>query len=133
MPSPGFLKRQMTVQEAIPKNGSILYSGTIVADIGPSGASETIPGSSGAVLSFDKAQIIADAEVVSISSDALKAVSGRVVGFGKKLGTILADNATIIADTNTLIVQLFAGSIGAVAQPTATILTGSIVAQVRGV
>lgn len=129
MPSPGYLKAQVTVVDSIAgksKTGTLVYEGTIVAV----GTSATIVG--GAVLKTNKLQLLDQVGIVSVKEATGSIVSGKVIDFGKHLGTLTGTAiGTVVADTNFVIVQLaqpFSGTIPGESQPAAgTSLTGVVI------
>ncbi len=58
-----------------------------------------------------------------------------MIGFGKSLGTLTGTGVgTQVADSNTVLVQLFGGTVGGVSQPAAgSIIKGTVLAQVQGI
>jgi hypothetical protein len=146
MPSPGFIKRQIIVQDNIPESGSILYESTIISVQPPAGMVGAVPTTStivgGAILKTNRLSEYDNIGItgVAASEGTIVATIGRVLGFGKALGSLIGTNyGTVVADSNTVLVQLYvAGTLGATGQaneqpPAGATLIGSILALETGV
>lgn len=113
MPSPGFAIHQQTAIESnLPVVGTLFtdmyytippaggYGGTVFG---------TVTGSViGAVVTLNKIGIIDQVGIVGFSELTGSINSARVIGWGKGLGSLVGtqSGATIIADTNTVFVEL---------------------------
>lgn len=131
MARPGFVHMQSVLQDNIPRTGTMIYEGTILSI--NNAQTSTIIG--GAVLKANKLTQLDAVGIVGVSEDTGSITGARVVGFGKSLGTLTGTGVgTQVADSNTILVQLFAGTIGAVSQPAAgATIRGTVLAQVQGV
>jgi hypothetical protein len=132
MARPGFIRTQSVLQDNIPRSGTIVYEGTILS-INNNAETATIIG--GAVLKTNKLTQLDAVGIIGVSEDTGSITGARVVGFGKSLGTLTGTGVgTQVADSNTILVQLFAGTVGGVSQPVAgSTIRGTVLAQVQGV
>jgi hypothetical protein len=131
MARPGFIRTQSVLQDNIPRSGTIVYEGTIISINNVETA--TIIG--GAVLKTNKLTQLEAVGIIGVSEDTGSITGARVVGFGKSLGTLTGTGVgTQVADSNTILVQLFAGTVGGVSQPAAgSTIRGTVLAQLQGV
>jgi hypothetical protein len=131
MARPGFIRTQSVLQDNIPRSGTIVYEGTILSINNAQTA--TIIG--GAVLKTNKLTQLDAVGIVGVSEDTGSITGARVVAFGKSLGTLTGTGVgTQVADSNTILVQLFAGTVGGVSQPAAgSTIRGTVLAQLQGV
>jgi hypothetical protein len=131
MARPGYIHTQSVLQDNIPRTGTVIYEGTILSVNGSQTA--TIVG--GAVLKANKLTQLEAVGIIGVSEDTGSITGARVVGFGKSLGTLTGTGVgTQVADSNTILVQLFAGTVGGVSQPAAgSTIRGTVLAQVQGV
>ena len=131
MARPGYVHAQSVLQDNIPRTGTVIYEGTILSI--NSAQTSTIIG--GAVLKANRLTELDAVGIIGVSEDTGSITGARVVGFGKSLGTLTGTGVgTQVADSNTILVQLFAGTIGAASQPAAgSTIRGTVLAQVQGV
>ena len=118
MPAPGYnLVGRITAIETLPSGGS-QPTGSIFTDMyytippagGPGGTVfGTVTGSVVAsVIQGHAVAVIASAQVVGFSQDVSTIVGARILGVGKGLGSLIGTTgSTIIADTNTMLVQMY--------------------------
>lgn len=131
MARPGFIKGQAVLQDNIPRTGTLIYEGTILSINNVQ--TSTIVG--GAVLKTNKLTQLESVGIIGVSEDTGSITGARVVGFGRGLGTLTGTGVgTLVADSNTVLVQLFAGTIGAASQPAAgSQIRGTVLAIIQGV
>jgi hypothetical protein len=131
MARPGFIRTQSVLQDNIPRSGTIVYEGTILSINNVETA--TIIG--GTVLKSNKLSQLDAVGIIGVSEDTGSITGARVVSFGKSLGTLTGTGVgTQLADSNTILVQLFAGTVGGVSQPVAgSTIRGTVLAQLQGV
>lgn len=137
MARPGFIRAQAVLQENIPKSGTLIYEGTILSINNVETA--TIIG--GAVLKTNKLTQLEAVGIVGVSEDTGSITGGRVLGFGRGLGTLTGTGVgTIVADSNTVLVQLWAtgtvaagGELSPVQPVAGAQIKGTVLAIVQGV
>jgi hypothetical protein len=133
MPAPGYnLVGRIVAIEALPSGGS-QAAGSIFTDMyytippagGPSGTIYgTVTGSVlASVIQGHAVSVIASAQVVGFSQDVSTIIGARVLGVGKGLGSLIGTTgSTVIADTNTMLVQMYRAGTLAVAGAFPTLL-----------
>jgi hypothetical protein len=131
MARPGYIKGQSVLQDNVPKSGTLIYEGTILSI--NSAQTATIVG--GAVLKTNKLTQLEAVGIIGVSEDTGSITGARVLGFGKALGTLTGTGVgTQVADSNTVLVQLFGGTVGGVSQPAAgSQIKGTVLAEIQGV
>jgi hypothetical protein len=149
MGRPGILDNQRAAEDTLLQQnnalGSTLIATIVVGTVLATGLSGGFKGGTiagAAVLVSRKFSVIQDAEVISVPVQAGSVISGKVIGFGRTLGTLLGTTgtlmSTILPATNNILVQFYdistvaAGQLPPVAIADASRLTGSVVAVITG-
>ena len=112
MPNPGFIHRLIDLYDTIPTIGTMIYEGTLVSvKPGFGGGGATIIG--GVVLRTNKLSNLEFAGFEGVAEDIASIIGGRVFAFGRGMGTLIGTGVgTLVADSNTLLIQLWTGTFG---------------------